>query len=191
MYLKDDGGGITSKSLKFWNENKNNIGFVFGLEASVGALHTEKRTENGVTYFVEYNCKIYGYKGDILLSGCNCGYGGTGPNGTAKILAELGVPIDKARTAMLYKHLEFSVLSNTLILDGQKYPLLSQEDKLKYIVMWNRGEDEAHYVVCNDRTETETLLAELSGDALNEGITCYELGAKLVWEKTITVKITS
>uniref|UniRef100_A0A6M3L0T8 Uncharacterized protein n=1 Tax=viral metagenome TaxID=1070528 RepID=A0A6M3L0T8_9ZZZZ len=62
---------------------------------------------------------------------------------------------------------------------------------MKHIVIWNRGKDEAHYVVCEDRAKTEALLAELVGDALNEGINCYELGVKLEWATTVTVKITS
>ena len=62
---------------------------------------------------------------------------------------------------------------------------------MKHIVIWNRGKDEAHYVVCEDRAKTEALLAELMADALNEGIDCYELGAKLEWTKTVTVTITS
>ena len=111
MLLKDDGGGITVRSLQFWNENKDKVGLIIGLEASVDAIHTENRTENGITYPVEYNCKIYGYLGDILLSGCNCGYGGEGPNGTAKILAELGLPIEKARKAMYQKTIHYDALT--------------------------------------------------------------------------------
>ena len=133
MYLKDDGGGITVRSLEFWNEYKDKVGLVFGLEASVDALHTENRTENGITYPIEYNCIIYGYKADILLSGCNCGYGGEGPNGTAKILAELGVPIESARTAMLHKHLKFDLLAGRLTLDGNEtydFPLASERREL-------------------------------------------------------------
>ena len=62
---------------------------------------------------------------------------------------------------------------------------------MKHIIIWNRGKDEAHHVVCEDRAKTEALLAELMADAENEGIDCYELGDKLEWVKTITVKITS
>jgi len=131
MFLKDSGHGITEESLKFWNENKGKIGLPMQLEASFEGLVTEDRTENGITYPIEYNVIIHGYHGDILLSGCCCGYGGTGPNGTAKILAELGVPIETARTAMWHKRLTYDILASKLVLDGEEYdfPLAQQRRK--------------------------------------------------------------
>ncbi len=128
MFLKDDGGGITERSLAFWNQNKGKIGLPISVEASFEGLVTEDRTENGITYPVEYNLIIHGYAGDILLSGCNCGYGGTGPNGTAKILAELGIPIETARQAMVHKRLTYDILASKLVLDGEVYdfPLAQQ-----------------------------------------------------------------
>ncbi len=114
MYLKDSGGGITDESLKFWNENKNRLGKITHVEVAAEGLLLEDRTENGITYPVEYNCMIFGTNGAILLSGCNCGYGGTGPNGTAKILAELGLPIEIARTAMVHKTIHYNVLTGEL-----------------------------------------------------------------------------
>lgn len=116
MYLKDSGHGITEESLKFWQDNKDRIGLPIRLEASFEGLVTEDRTENGITYPVEYNCIIHGYKGTILLSGCNCGYGGTGPNGTAKILDELGYPLSQARELMLHKNFEYDVLSGKVLI---------------------------------------------------------------------------
>ena len=111
-YLKDDGGGITERSLKFWNENKSKIGKVTHVEVSEEGLQTEDRkSESGITYPVEYNTMITGTQGSILLSGCNCGYGGEGPNGTAKILAELGLHIDKARKAMYQKTIHYDTLT--------------------------------------------------------------------------------
>jgi len=101
VYLKDSGYGVTRDSLKFWNEHKNSIGKITHMVVSEKELFSEHITENGVTYLVDYNCMIFGTNGAIILSGCNCGYGGEGPNGTAKILAELGLPIEKARQAML------------------------------------------------------------------------------------------
>lgn len=137
MELKDDGGGVTRTSLDFWHKNKDKLGLIIGIEASAEALHKENRTERGLTYPIEYNVIIHGYNGDMLLSGCNCGYGGEGPNGTAKILAELGVPIESARTAMLSKHLKFDVLASKLTCDGNDYdfPLAKQrrEEWAKFI----------------------------------------------------------
>ncbi len=50
---------------------------------------------------------IAGKKGIILLSGCNSGYGGEGPNGTRKILVELGIEPEKARHLMHNDTIEF------------------------------------------------------------------------------------
>lgn len=115
MYLKDKGGGITVESLKFWNENKNSIGKVTHVEVSADGLFFEDRTENGITYPVEYNFLAFGSQGAILLSGCNCGYGGEGPNGTAKILAELGLPMEVARQAMYWKTIHYDAFLGVLI----------------------------------------------------------------------------
>jgi len=114
LCLKDSGHGITEESLKFWHDNKNKIGTPIKLEASFDALVTENRKKNGITYSIEYNCIIHGHNGSILLSGCNCGYGGTGPNGTAKILVELGVPIEAARAVIWHKRLTYDVLASKL-----------------------------------------------------------------------------
>lgn len=90
LLLKDNGHGITEQSLKFWHDNKDKIGDVKTLEASFEPLALDY-DDLGM---LEYNVEIKGSKGSILLSGCNSGYSGEGPNGTAKILAELGVPLD-------------------------------------------------------------------------------------------------
>ena len=101
IVLKDGGHGITEESLRFWNENKNKIGVVKFAAVTEMPLYTEKAPDGD--YKLEYNMAIHGKSGSIYLSGCNCGYGGTGPHGTAKILAELGLPIEEARQATLYK----------------------------------------------------------------------------------------
>ncbi len=115
MYLKDDGGGITRESLEFWNQHKGDIGKILTVDVSDEGLHTEDRkSESGITYPVEYNTLITGTQGTILLSGCNCGYGGEGPNGTAKILAELGLTLTQARAIMWQKRIHFDVRTGTV-----------------------------------------------------------------------------
>lgn len=114
MYLKDSGHGITEESLKFWHENKNRIGIVTHVEVSFEPLFRERANDGD--YDLEYNMMIFGHDGCIMLSGCTCGYGGTGPNGTAKILAELGLPIEVARKAMLHKTIHYDAFLNTLAL---------------------------------------------------------------------------
>jgi len=104
MFLKDEGHGITEKSLDFWNKNKYSLGKVSCVEVS----------KEG-----EYTCHIHGAENSIFLSGCNCGYGGTGPNGTAKILVELGLPVEVARRAMFSDHIVWGVNMRELVLDGE------------------------------------------------------------------------
>jgi hypothetical protein len=94
--LKDNGHGVTQKSLEFWHKNKALIGPVLSVEVRDNLL-TDMHP-NG--YPVEYPCLITGADGAIYLSGCTCGYGGEGPNGTAKILADIGVPLERARKMM-------------------------------------------------------------------------------------------
>jgi len=87
--FKDDGHGVTDLSLKFFREVKGNIGTIIEAEASQEPLRTE-RDKDG--YLTEYNLILADSEGnEIWLSGCNCGYGGTGPHGTFEILKEVGL----------------------------------------------------------------------------------------------------
>ena len=108
MYLRDNGYGVTDDSLKFWKEHKNSIGKITHVEVRFEPLFIDTDRDNIAS---EYNFVAFGYEGAIFLSGCNCGYGGTGPNGTAKILAELGLPIEKARKAMVQKTIHYDALT--------------------------------------------------------------------------------
>jgi len=89
MIIKDGGHGITQKSLALWNARKKDIGKVTSVKSFF-----ENIDETG------HNTVITGEKGEMWLSGCNCGYGGEGPNGTREILVELGVDDETARTLM-------------------------------------------------------------------------------------------
>ena len=42
-------------------------------------------------------------------------YGGEGPNGTAKILAELGLTLEEARKAMYRKNIHYDVIRGEMI----------------------------------------------------------------------------
>lgn len=85
---KDDGGGITERSLAFWDANKGKIGKVNAIEVGKEPLVKELGQEG---YEVEYNMIITGTEGAIWLSGCACGYPGEGSTGTEKIFKDLGV----------------------------------------------------------------------------------------------------
>ena len=94
MDYKDEGHGITAKSLEFWDQHKPLIGEVTHVGGSFKPLEPN----------TEYTLIIYGLHGTILLSGCNCGYNGEGPNGTRKILEELGIDHGKAVELMCRKN---------------------------------------------------------------------------------------
>lgn len=108
--LKDNGHGITAQSLDFWRANKDKIGPVLSVEVRDG-LHVELDPSG---HPLEYPCAVYGADGIIYLSGCTCGYGGEGPNGTAEILAEIGVPLEEARKMMLEKTVSYHTLDRRI-----------------------------------------------------------------------------
>lgn len=94
--LKDSGHGVTRQSLEFWRRNRSRIGDILSIEVR-DDLHCESHPDG---YPVEYTCMITGADGVIYLSGCTCGYAGEGPNGTARLLTDIGVPPEEARRMM-------------------------------------------------------------------------------------------
>jgi len=87
--FKDDGHGATGLSLQFFHGIRDKLGEIVEAEASQEPLRTET-TEEG--YSREYNLILRDDGGnEVWLSGCNCGYGGTGPHGTFEILKEVGL----------------------------------------------------------------------------------------------------
>ena len=99
MVYEDKGYGITEKSLKLWHQHKGDIGKIW----LVRARSETPEMPDGYTLI------IYGSKGEIKLSGCNCGYGGTGPNGTRKILEELGMNSEDAYAHMFMKEFDWNL----------------------------------------------------------------------------------
>ena len=72
----DEGGGITDASLKLFKSLKGKLG-------ELAWMHINRCDDNNAPLF---SLEVHGYEGTVLLSGCNCGYGGTGPHGSAQIL---------------------------------------------------------------------------------------------------------
>ena len=99
---KDGGNGITRVSLDYWEKNKGKLGPISYVWASFDGMPDESVRD----YPLEYNLVLAGERGVVFLSGCNCGYGGEGPNGTRKILEELGMPEQDARQLMYKKKFE-------------------------------------------------------------------------------------
>jgi len=166
MVLRDDGHGITEKSLEFWHANRHKLGDIEVIVVTAEPLLVEQKEDYGIKYNVEYNFWAGGTTGVIYLSGCNCGYGGEGPNGTAKILAELGLSMVTARAAVLSNRVEFDVLNYTLKVDDKEYEFspseLRQEitnyDDLLYEIEYERGREvleEMMLARCGDDGEGE------------------------------------
>jgi len=76
MIITDEGGGITQESLKLFESWKGKFGEIIW-------LHVNRSDDYNAPLF---SCEIHGMDNTMLLSGCNCGYGGEGPTGTIKIL---------------------------------------------------------------------------------------------------------
>lgn len=141
LVLKDGGHGVTKKSLEFWSFNRSRIGKITHIEVSREALRQDDKKYEDITYKVDYTLIAHGEKGEIWLSGCNCGYSGEGPNGTARILAEFGFPLDRGRLIMLYKRIDFRPEKGEVLLDGvagvwealkEKHLKMSTEAGVKY-----------------------------------------------------------
>jgi len=85
--LHDTGGGVTKESLDFWDKVKN--------------LYDVQWLDIYITFGRHFSFEIFGIDNKsnesviLLLSGCNCGYGGEGPHGSLKIVKELNPTIDE------------------------------------------------------------------------------------------------
>ena len=88
----DDGGGMTQRSLEYFDTLKGNLGRI--IEININS----KRN---------FCWEIFCDAGWVMLSGINSGYGGQGPNGSETILKLLGFkstePEDAAILASIYK----------------------------------------------------------------------------------------
>jgi hypothetical protein len=71
-------GATTESSLDYWQENKKRLGPVTAVSCDA--------SEGNIGHL-----RIAGKNSDFELGGCTCGYGGEGPQGTAKILQDLGL----------------------------------------------------------------------------------------------------
>ena len=87
----DEGGGITQESLKFWQSIKQPGWRRFRI-----TCHRYSQCFNTeVTCWDFDNNYII-----ILLSGFSVGYGGEGPNGLVKLLADCGFPPNLTKNAV-------------------------------------------------------------------------------------------
>lgn len=83
IVLHDSGGGVTQESLEFFQRNYRRIG-------EIRAVNIDQHRD--------FSMEIVGVDGIMLLSGCNCGYGGEGPHGSVAILETLKVLNEETRS---------------------------------------------------------------------------------------------
>jgi hypothetical protein len=76
--LHDEADGVTEESLAFFEKHKGDVGEVLDI-----FINQDR------TFAMEINAPHT----TMLLSGVNCGYGGTGPRGTLKLLEMLGLKV--------------------------------------------------------------------------------------------------
>mgnify|MGYP001558152792 CR=1 FL=1 len=89
---KDTGHGVTIQSLMEFDKIRPILGRIVAADAGLEPLKTEARKESDIEYTVEYNLILKDDRGnEVWLSGCNCGYGGTGPHGTYELLQKVGL----------------------------------------------------------------------------------------------------
>lgn len=74
----DDADGVTELSLEYFDSMQGKLGEVLDI-----FINQER------TFAMEINTP----RSTLLLSGVNCGYGGTGPHGSLKILKRLGLKV--------------------------------------------------------------------------------------------------
>lgn len=80
LVLHDGGGGATDPSVEFYQRHKTELGRI--VDVFVDSMSQFSLEIQGFNYKThEATC--------MLLSGCCCGYAGTGPNGTLKILKDI------------------------------------------------------------------------------------------------------
>ena len=84
----DGGHGVTEESIKFFKTLRGKLGEIIQINI-----------DSDREYDMEINCSA----GIVLLSGVTCGYGGTGPHGTLKILEMIGVESDDYRQKIFSK----------------------------------------------------------------------------------------
>lgn len=94
--------GITSRSLEFYEKHKYELGDIYRITIyanDIDAIHDnnyEQAAENYGDKLFRLDVPsmiIKGKKNEMWLGGCNCGYYGTGPLGTIKILESLGIKL--------------------------------------------------------------------------------------------------
>ena len=82
-HILDDESGSTQESLQYWERNRVKLG-------NIQKARCQK----------EGHLEVEGSLGVMQLRGLTCGYGGQGPQGTAEVLRDIGVPAEEAEELM-------------------------------------------------------------------------------------------
>lgn len=89
MIYRDSAGGITTRSLKFWQQNRNRLGVIMRIE-----IQDRKASK--------WPLRLRGAKGhEVWLSGCVSGFPGEGSRATFEIISNLGFGISLEKVTTL------------------------------------------------------------------------------------------
>lgn len=108
--IRADDEGVTALALKAWEAYKEKIGAVRGVEVAFEGVDARAKVPRVPTEEGHAPCTmlVEGEHAYLALTGTNCGYGGTGPHGSLRILMDLGVPEHHARWVLEYRWVYFS-----------------------------------------------------------------------------------
>lgn len=105
--------GTTSEALEAWDHYKENLGEVRAVLVTRSGIEGLPVAEDLLASFL-----ALGSTGTALaLSGTNCGYGGEGPHGSARILRELGVSDALVDFVFRHRRLRFELLEDRWIVE--------------------------------------------------------------------------
>lgn len=101
MILHDEGAGVTEDSLAYFRRNAAKLGRILAIN---------------IDFNREFSMEILGVNGIMLLSGCTCGYRGTGPHGSVEILTSLGAPEHFKEQVFALEHVRINLRDEHIFL---------------------------------------------------------------------------
>ncbi len=99
VILADD-FGVTVRALEAWDRYKEELGRVTEVWLAFEGIPSLPVAEHDLARFLAVGSTGSG----LALSGVNCGYGGEGPHGAARILGDLG--IGEVLVDLVFRHRE-------------------------------------------------------------------------------------
>jgi len=127
LKIGDEGGGITRRSLEYFERYKPKLGKIKQVEVCKEEVYH--------IHDVPYTMVITGAGCRMFLSGCNCGYGGEGPHGSLKILRSLGMDSMDFEQSLIDRRVFTYDVEKQIAFR----PNVSEMMELSRFVLWKRG----------------------------------------------------